>query len=123
MQILETHLIWVPQFVLRVVKFVRDIWHEVYVYSEPNPGPPILRIPEVLTNVYESELQKRISQGYLPVDLDTSMDDIGEAPSKDMLKARDSPYDLLSLVLPNHEVRFVSLRRPICRSLGNLGVI
>lgn len=57
------------------------------------------------------------------MDLDTSMDDIGEAPSKDMLKARDAPYDLLSLVLPNHEVRFVSLRRPICRSLGHLGVI
>lgn len=85
-QTLETRL-RVPRFVLRVhaVKLVRDIdidiWHEVYVFSEPDPGPPIVRTPGVLTNVYESELQKRISQGYLPVDPNTSMDDIGEAPS------------------------------------------
>lgn len=111
-QILETNIYsGVPRFVLRVVKLVRDIWHEVYVYSEPDSGPSIAKTPGVLTKVYESELQKRISQGYIPVDLDTSTDymNIGETPVKDTLKARDVLYDLINLVFPDHKIRFVFL--------------
>lgn len=110
-QILETqNESCAPEHVLCDSKHAHDnIYVTHKVYGELNPGPASAL--EVLINVYESELQKRISQGYLPVDLDNSIEqnDLEAVPSEQTLTARDVLYGLLGLVLEDPGVTFVFL--------------
>lgn len=98
-----------PQYVLcgRTLPHKSEV-----IYGEPNPGSE--NTPDVLINVYQSELEKRTAQGYLLADLDNSIAiDLSAAPSEQTLKARDVLYSLLKLILPNPELMFVAPQSPM----------
>lgn len=80
-------------------------------YGGPNRGSE--NTLKVLIEVYKSEKEKQIAQGYVPIYYDNSDDNMEheykEAPSEQTLKARNNLYNLLKLILPNPEVMFVYL--------------
>lgn len=80
-------------------------------YGRPDPGSE--NALEVLIDVYESEIKKLVTQGYVPIyydNNDNSMEHEYEAaPSEQTLKARNVLYNLLKLILPDPEVMSVYL--------------
>lgn len=64
-----------------------------------------------------------MARGYVPVYYDNSDNsreyEYGAAPSEQTLKARNSLYNLLKLILPDPEVMFVYLLSPHNPNKGN----